>query len=140
VLAPLSVFFGIILAGQSPLFLLMGFLVAFVVGSIGGHLTQPRDEAVSRLAGTNLRSSVNRVDREQQEYEQFYLTADWRYVRRQVIERDGNVCNGCKLQIRDPNDLTVDHIKPRSKFPHLALALSNLQVLCRRCNSSKGVR
>jgi 5-methylcytosine-specific restriction endonuclease McrA len=48
-------------------------------------------------------------------------------------------CRRCKLQIQDPNELTVDHIKPRSKYPGLALVLSNLQVLCRRCNSSKGV-
>jgi 5-methylcytosine-specific restriction endonuclease McrA len=33
--------------------------------------------------------------------------------------------------------LTVDHIKPRSKYPALALVLSNLRVLCRRCNSSR---
>ena len=38
------------------------------------------------------------------------------------------------------NPLQVDHIKPRSKFPHLALEISNLQVLCRDCNLGKGNR
>ncbi|RYZ77711.1 MAG: hypothetical protein EOP05_00795 [Proteobacteria bacterium] len=31
----------------------------------------------------------------------------------------------------------VDHIKPRSKYPHLELEFSNLQVLCRQCNFGK---
>lgn len=32
----------------------------------------------------------------------------------------------------------VDHIKPKSKFPHLKLIFHNLQVLCRACNKLKG--
>lgn len=31
----------------------------------------------------------------------------------------------------------VDHIKPRSLHPHLALELSNLQIMCNECNVSK---
>lgn len=31
----------------------------------------------------------------------------------------------------------VDHIKPRSLFPDLALRLENLQVLCSQCNEAK---
>jgi len=30
--------------------------------------------------------------------------------------------------------MNVDHIKPRRLFPHLALDLRNLQVLCEDCN------
>ena len=32
----------------------------------------------------------------------------------------------------------VDHIKPRSKYPKLALDQSNLQPLCETCNLKKG--
>jgi 5-methylcytosine-specific restriction endonuclease McrA len=32
----------------------------------------------------------------------------------------------------------VDHKKPRSKFPELAMSIENLLLPCRRCNSSKG--
>jgi 5-methylcytosine-specific restriction endonuclease McrA len=32
----------------------------------------------------------------------------------------------------------VDHIKPRRKYPHLALVFDNLQVLCHDCNHGKG--
>ena len=31
----------------------------------------------------------------------------------------------------------VDHIKPRSKYPHLALVFENMQILCEDCNLGK---
>ena len=34
--------------------------------------------------------------------------------------------------------MNVDHIKPRKKYPELALDKSNLQVLCEECNHGKG--
>lgn len=34
--------------------------------------------------------------------------------------------------------LCVDHIKPRKTHPELALELSNLQILCNKCNHGKG--
>lgn len=34
--------------------------------------------------------------------------------------------------------IVVDHIKPLSKFWHLRLERSNLQVLCDECNMGKG--
>jgi hypothetical protein len=36
--------------------------------------------------------------------------------------------------------LHVDHVKPRSKYPELALDLDNLQILCAACNTRKGDR
>ena len=32
----------------------------------------------------------------------------------------------------------VDHIKPRLRYPELALDMNNLQVLCAICNHGKG--
>ncbi len=72
------------------------------------------------------------------EQRRFYSSAEWRIIREQVIKEQKHVCQKCGCRITSDYDLTVDHIKPRSKFPELALDKSNLQVLCRRCNSAKG--
>lgn len=66
----------------------------------------------------------------------FYLSREWRAVRRRVIRRYGKVCMKCGSR----DHIAVDHIKPRSKHPELELDESNLQVLCRRCNCSKSDR
>lgn len=34
--------------------------------------------------------------------------------------------------------MNVDHIKPRKLYPHLALDVDNLQILCSDCNHGKG--
>lgn len=51
-----------------------------------------------------------------------------------VYARDGYECTSC----RNPNNLSLDHIYPWSKggSDHE----SNLQTLCRSCNSKKGAR
>ena len=60
-------------------------------------------------------------------------TRKWSRIRQTIIDRDG-CCQRCGTEER----LTVDHIVPRvlggDDNP------SNLQVLCSRCNSSKGGR
>lgn len=55
-------------------------------------------------------------------------------LRRLVLERDAYRCKLCESYF----DLTVDHILPESKGG--GLELSNLQTLCRSCNSKKGVK
>lgn len=57
--------------------------------------------------------------------------------RRALYGEQGGYCNGCAEHFR-PQNLTVDHIIPRSKggTDHL----SNLQLLCGHCNSVKGDR
>lgn len=47
-------------------------------------------------------------------------------------------CAGCGKMIYNPRQAHIDHIKPKSKYPHLAYLKSNLQILCARCNSHKG--
>ncbi|WP_448601928.1 HNH endonuclease [Thermoleptolyngbya sp.] len=55
-------------------------------------------------------------------------------VRRYVMERDRHQCNHCGAG-SEQAELTVDHIIPLAQGG--ANDLSNLQVLCRRCNSTK---
>jgi 5-methylcytosine-specific restriction endonuclease McrA len=57
--------------------------------------------------------------------------------RYQAIMIHGGVCQCCGRRPTPDNPLHVDHIKPRSKFPELALDTDNLQSLCRKCNIGK---
>lgn len=48
------------------------------------------------------------------------------------------ICAGCGKTIYQSRHAHVDHIKPKSKYPHLRYLISNLQILCSRCNMHKG--
>ena len=66
----------------------------------------------------------------------FYDTELWRALRYQAFAKYGNRCQCCGAGPQTAV-LHVDHIKPRSKFPALALSLDNLQILCADCNRGK---
>ena len=70
----------------------------------------------------------------------FYDSPKWLEVRYKALQAANGCCQCCGFRGDGPNPLHVDHIKPRSRFPKLELALSNLQVLCRRCNLGKSNR
>ena len=61
-------------------------------------------------------------------------TGKWKKLRITILDRDGWQC----VQCGKPGD-TVDHIIPRVKGGDM-WASDNLQVLCKKCNSSKGGR
>lgn len=69
---------------------------------------------------------------------EFYNSREWIQLRFRALaehfKRYGHRCRCCH---RKHVELHVDHIKPRSKFPELALEQSNLQVLCKECNLGK---
>jgi 5-methylcytosine-specific restriction endonuclease McrA len=70
----------------------------------------------------------------------FYASAEWRLIRQQLIEEQGSTCAECGRSITRQADVTVDHKHPRSKRPELGLNRENLRVVCRQCNSRKGAR
>lgn len=69
----------------------------------------------------------------------FYASWEWKRVRYEALRKHGTRCQACGWAPGDTEGgrLTVDHIKPRSRFPDLALDVSNLQVLCSSCNMGK---
>lgn len=75
---------------------------------------------------------VKRVKREG-----FYQSDEWRAVRYSALARSRGCCELCGREPADGVRLHVDHIKPRSKYPDLALDPENLQVLCDDCNIGK---
>ncbi len=71
----------------------------------------------------------------------FYRSDEWRAIRFRALKASDGACCLCGRSKRaDGVKLHVDHIKPRSRFPELELALSNLQVLCEDCNLGKSNR
>lgn len=82
--------------------------------------------------------------RKQQVYDEakaFYSSEKWRAVRFIALKRSKGECCLCGRSNRAHGViLHVDHIKPKSRFPKLALDLNNLQVLCEDCNLGKSNR
>lgn len=64
----------------------------------------------------------------------------WLQVRYQALKDAKGRCLCCGRSPKEGAVLHVDHIKPVSQFPELALTLSNLQVLCADCNEGKSNR
>lgn len=67
----------------------------------------------------------------------FLSTYEWRVLRMKVIKKYGAKCQCCGASPETGAVINVDHIKPRKRFPNLALDESNLQVLCDACNQGK---
>lgn len=70
----------------------------------------------------------------------FYQSKEWAELKRKAYKRYGRQCMATGLTEKDGITLSVDHIKPRSKAPHLALKLSNVQVLELGLNKTKSNR
>jgi 5-methylcytosine-specific restriction endonuclease McrA len=68
----------------------------------------------------------------------FLSTYEWRKARMTALKRYGPRCMCCGASPATGAVMNVDHIKPRKLFPHLALDVGNLQILCGPCNHGKG--
>ncbi len=66
-------------------------------------------------------------------WHKFLRSSEWKALRAMVLARYGAICMACGQD----SLIQVDHIKPKSTHPHLALDESNLQVLCWPCNKLK---
>lgn len=68
----------------------------------------------------------------------FFKSDEWAALRVRVMEKYRCRCMMCGRCPQEDNVvIQVDHIKPRSKYPHLSLDFNNLQLLCRMCNRGK---
>lgn len=71
----------------------------------------------------------------------FYKSREWQELRWKALKASNGCCVYCgRSRTAHGVIMHVDHIKPRSRFPDLALVLSNLQVLCEDCNMGKGTK
>jgi len=110
-----------------------------VIWVIDRLLYKSRKERAERIAG-RIAELAEQRRKAIEEALRFYQSPEWSAARKLKIKEDGPFCKECRKHIKDDIDITVDHIRPRSKFPELALDRTNLRVLCRSCNSKKGAR
>jgi len=68
----------------------------------------------------------------------FYKSREWAVLRYKALKKHSGRCQLCGRTAADGSVISVDHIKPIRKYPHLAMEETNLQVLCRVCNRGKG--
>lgn len=68
---------------------------------------------------------------------EFLQTWTWRELRYKTLQRYGRACLCCGASPQTGAVIHVDHIKPRSLFPELAMDPDNLQTLCADCNVGK---
>lgn len=64
----------------------------------------------------------------------FYLSKAWLQLRYAALHKFGRRCMACGAT---DGKMHVDHIKPRSIYPHLELEPDNVQILCEACNVGK---
>lgn len=63
----------------------------------------------------------------------FEESKEWKELTIQAKHLYERACHKCGSKRR----LTVDHIKPKSRYPELSLDIDNLQILCWPCNKIK---
>ncbi len=71
---------------------------------------------------------------------------DRRRIRIELIQDFGEICAYCQQLcyqprpsgLEKPNDESIDHFRPRSRFQGLWLSWLNLIYVCRECNQNKG--
>lgn len=74
----------------------------------------------------------------------FYVSWDWKKLRRKILAIDKHECQHCKARGRYKRADTVHHVKEKDKYPELALSefyiddngkeQRNLISLCRECH------
>lgn len=110
-----------------------GYCTKFCAGG-GIRTTKKKDRYLRKITERKVRQE--RRHKRKVCAQDFHSSKEWRELRYITLRRYGFKCMACGSA--PPNVvLHVDHIKPRSKYPELALELSNLQVLCEDCNLGK---
>ena len=115
------------------------YLVKFL--GFGSELDRAKWEA-SLPPGASIRDGSRRNTRPQTVADvaspEFLRSYEWRALRMKVLDKYGPRCMCCGATPEHGVKMHVDHIKPRRKYPELALSFDNLQVLCEECNHGKG--
>lgn len=82
-------------------------------------------------------SQIQRKYGTRTEFERWKQTLGGRRWKRQQYNLQAGCCMSCQQPIPLKGS-HIDHIKPLSRYPNLAIAPDNLRILCVDCNLSKG--
>lgn len=113
------------------------YLAAFLLSNFnkaGNEKGGPVD-----CASVHSKKPIKSGSRNKKKASSFYASWEWKKVRYEAIKKYEQRCMCCGWRVGDTEYgyLVVDHIKPRSRFPALALDVNNLQILCNDCNMGK---
>lgn len=95
-----------------------------------------REQVIAMLLAKHEQHQANRA-KGKRPSTVFYESRAWRNLRYRILSERGAKCECCGATAKDGKTMHVDHIKPRSVYPELALDPKNLQVLCNECNMGK---
>lgn len=72
----------------------------------------------------------------------FYSSYKWKKLRKQILERDNNICQRCLIVHGkiETDELQAHHIKSREHYPQFEYDRDNLITVCRYCNISLGIK
>jgi 5-methylcytosine-specific restriction endonuclease McrA len=96
---------------------------------------QPKEAKLIQQPQQKQYSQVIILKGEPRKAHPFFDSIAWKNLKYRVYKKYPRMCMCC---LGKDKELHVDHIKPRSRYPNLALEFDNLQILCRDCNMSKG--
>ena len=128
-------------AGGKPM--ASGVTVAVMVSTVTGRRMTKHDAWVWLLEESEsfIENIVSTAKAKKSVGPNFSKSVAWKAVRFEALKASNGGCCLCGRSNREHGViLHVDQIKPKSKWPELALTLSNLQVLCEDCNMGKGNR
>ena len=66
-----------------------------------------------------------------------YNSRRWRHKRKEILRRDGYLCQHCKRYGKQVQAVTVHHIKHVDEYPELAYINDNLESLCNACHNKE---
>lgn len=102
---------------------------------------QEKDDRLAHRKQQSGNVSTNKPIQKAPPKKDFFKSREWQELRWQVIKESDGRCVYCgRSRAHHGVTIHVDHIKPRSRFPHLALEKDNLQVVCEDCNMGKGIK
>lgn len=100
--------------------------------SLGEHLA----DAVSYAGPPEIRLPHPRVQIDRDRYRHILTKRNRPAILQQLIERDGSSCRYCGIHCESEDNLTIEHLIPKSRGG--SNHLKNLAITCKACNNHKG--